>query len=323
MLLKKARLSIVAIVFLVALRFLIGYHFYMEGVTKVKEGNFSAKGFLSAAKGPLASEFQGLIPDYDGQFRLPQLRSELGPEDQSPVGVDNNKVLTNKRLFEYLDQYLANVTELYGFNDEQKTEAQTVVNNVKERIATVVNESGDKISEYLKGFSRIARNNEDEMRNNVASMRKQKDEIEGKWKALAAPTLAEIDKQLLALEKDLNAIATSEQIGEPAKFAAFQLPGAGSIDVRLVDKYLPIFDMVVGILLMIGLLTPLAGIAAGLFLASVVLTQFPGAVGAQPTYYQAIEMVACFLLAFTDAGRYAGLDFIPWAFWNRNRAEVE
>ena len=77
--------------------------------------------------------------------------------------------------------------------------------------------------------------------------------------------------------------------------------------------------MSVGILLMLGLLTPLAGLAAGIFLASVVLTQFPGSHGSVPTYYQAIEMLGCFFLAFSDAGRYAGLDFLPWSFWNRNK----
>ena len=91
-----------------------------------------------------------------------------------------------------------------------------------------------------------------------------------------------------------------------------------TITVRQVDKIIPIFDMVVGILLLVGLLTPLAAIAAGVFLLSVVATQFPGAPGSQPTYYQAIEMLACFVVAFADAGRYAGLDFIPWSFWNRN-----
>jgi hypothetical protein len=28
-------------------------------------------------------------------------------------------------------------------------------------------------------------------------------------------------------------------------------------------------------------------------------------------------MLGCFVVAFADAGRYAGLDFIPWSFWNR------
>ena len=116
-------------------------------------------------------------------------------------------------------------------------------------------------------------------------------------------------------------IVTEE--GKEKKSVKFMLPGEGPVSVELVDKYLPIFDMSVGILLMLGLLTPLAGTAAGLFLLSVVLTQFPGSYGAQPTYYQAIEMLGCFVLAFADAGRYAGLDFLPWSFWNRNKASTE
>ncbi|MFN5951880.1 MAG: hypothetical protein ACK43N_25540, partial [Pirellulaceae bacterium] len=80
-----------------------------------------------------------------------------------------------------------------------------------------------------------------------------------------------------------------------------------------------IFDMSVGILLILGLLTPLAGFAGGLFLLSVVLTQWPGSLGATPTYYQAIEMFACFFLAAADAGRYWGLDFIPWTWWKNRK----
>jgi uncharacterized membrane protein YphA (DoxX/SURF4 family) len=79
--------------------------------------------------------------------------------------------------------------------------------------------------------------------------------------------------------------------------------------------------MSVGILLMIGLLTPLASWAAALFLISVILSQMPGYPGAEPTYYQAIECLACITLACTDAGRYAGLDFLPWSWWQTRKSE--
>jgi hypothetical protein len=172
---------------------------------------------------------------------------------------------------------------------------------------------------------------EDPARSEVASLRQQREEIESKWRALGRPILAEIDETVSELEDRINALATDEQAapdpkkpavnadGKPVrKRVDFKYPGEGPITVRQVDKIIPIFDMVVGILLFVGLLTPLAGLAAGLFLVSVVLSQFPGYAGTQPTYYQAIEMFACFLLAFADAGRYAGLDFLPWSFWNRN-----
>ena len=348
MLLRKARLSFLAIIALVALRFVIGFHFYMEGSAKVKEGNFSSAGFLASAKGPLADKFHSLIPDYDGHFRLPELREfmidknsdektaldkNLGGGDaedteEKPAAkkpsinekLDKSKVFSYKRLFEYIDSFASRASSLHGFTEEQIQDSVEKTTEAKEKLNVVLEDWGSDISKYLKSFERIEKNSVDEMRNNVAGMRKQKDSIEYEWKGLARAPLAEIDRILWDVEKEVNALATASQVGKDVRYEKLRMPDAGPIDVRLVDKYLPIFDMSVGILLMLGLLTPVAALAAGIFLASVVLTQFPGYPGTQPTYYQAIEMVGCFVLAFADAGRFAGLDFLPWSFWNRKKS---
>ncbi|MFN7892987.1 MAG: DoxX family protein [Pirellula sp.] len=348
MLLRKARFSFLAIIALVALRFVIGFHFYMEGSAKVREGNFSSAGFLASAKGPLADKFHSLIPDYDGHFRLPELREfmidknadektaldkNLGGGDaedteEKPAAkkpsindkLDKSKVFSYKRLFEYIDSFASRASNLHGFTEEQIQASVVVTTEAKEKLNVVLEDWGSDISKYLKGFERIEKNSVDEMRNNVAGMRKQKDSIEYEWKGLARAPLAEIDRILWDVEREVNALATGPQVGKEVRYEKLRMPDAGPIDVRLVDKYLPIFDMSVGILLMLGLLTPIAALAAGIFLASVVLTQFPGYPGTQPTYYQAIEMVGCFVLAFADAGRFAGLDFLPWSFWNRKKS---
>jgi len=62
-------------------------------------------------------------------------------------------------------------------------------------------------------------------------------------------------------------------------------------------------------LLILGLFTRPAAIAAAGFLLSVILMQPPWVDGAVPTYYQAVEMFALLVLAVVGAGRYAGLDF--------------
>ncbi|MBU6172248.1 MAG: hypothetical protein KGQ60_00495 [Planctomycetes bacterium] len=325
MLLNKARLGLLAIVFLVALRFVIGFHFYMEGASKVREGNFTSVGFLTAAKGPLADKFHQLIPDYEGLFRLPDLRELLPSSEQKPTPDDPDKVLSYKKFYAFLDGYAESASALYAFNEDQKESAKSLVAKAKSRLKSVVDDWSPQIIEYLKGYDRIAKNSQDETKAEVEGLRKQRDEIEAKWRALTKPALSEIDKITNELESEINALATSAQVGtgKEKKYAKLKLPGTGPIDVKIVDKYLPIFDMVVGILLMLGLLTPLAALAAGIFLASVVLTQFPGYPGTQPTYYQAIEMLGCFFLAFSDAGRYAGLDFLPWSFWNRRSSKVD
>jgi uncharacterized membrane protein YphA (DoxX/SURF4 family) len=295
MLLRKAHLGVPAIIALVALRVVIGWHFFMEGTDKVQKGGFSSTGFLSAAKGPLAESFHSMIPDFDGSVRLNEKEMKKAYED-----------------------FVAESSLLFNFSDEKKAEATAISERLRKQVNAVLKDWKPQIDEYKNGLPRVASFASDEMRTNVASMRKQRDEIESKWRALVKPALSDIDKINLEFESSINALAADTQDENNRKFATFKLPGTSAVDVRIIDKVIPIFDMCVGILLIVGLLTPLAGLAAGIFLASVVLAQFPGWYGSQPTYYQAIEMVACFFLAFSDAGRYAGLDFLPWSFWNRN-----
>ncbi len=317
MLLRKARLGTMAIVALVLLRFAIGFHFYMEGTTKVKEGGFSSTGFLSSAKGPLAKTFQSMVPDFDGTIRL-----DTGKDKAKSESRDDYKTGALKEAY---DGFAAEAAKIYKFTDEQQEEAKKIIEDARKLLVENYRTWAAQIEEYKLSIPRIASLENDEMRTNVPSMRRQRDDIEGKWKALVRPVLNDIDRISYEMEARINALATDQQsiVDEKKLYVSFKLPGNSPIDVKLIDKIIPIFDMSVGILLMLGLLTPLAGLAAGFFLASVVLTQFPGSYGSQPTYYQAIEMLACFLLAFADAGRYAGLDFFPWSFWNRNKSSSD
>jgi len=317
MLLRNARLGSFAIIALVLLRFVVGFHFYMEGITKVREGGFSSTGFLSTAKGPLAKTFQSMVPDFDGTIRL-----DTGRDKSKSESRDDYKA---GKLKDAYSNFAAEAAKVYKFTEEQQAESDKIIEDARKSLAENYKTWSAEIEEYKNGMSRIALLEKDEMRTNVASMRRQRDDIETKWKSLARPALNDIDKISYELETRMNELATEQQsmVDERRLHVGFKLTSNSPLDVKLIDKIIPIFDMSVGILLMLGLLTPLAGLAAGIFLLSVVLTQFPGSYGSQPTYYQAIEMLACFFLAFADAGRYAGLDFLPWSFWNRNKAKSE
>lgn len=280
---------------LVCLRVVVGWHFYMEGVAKVRDGGFSSTGFLNAAKGPLASNFQAMIPDHDGRLRL-----ERGEMEKA------------------YNQHMSRVRNSYSFDANQTDRAIQIVADAMVRWDAIALQWAPQIQEYMKGFERNETMAKDPKRTAVASLRAQRDDIETKWKGLVKPVLSAIDKNSVTLEKRLSDIAEPGQRTSVGSIP-FEI-GGGPVSVRAIDKIIPIFDMSVGILLIIGLLTRVAGFAAGLFLVSVVLTQFPGYPGTLPTYYQAIEMVACFAVALADAGRYAGLDFFPWAFWNARAA---
>jgi uncharacterized membrane protein YphA (DoxX/SURF4 family) len=303
-----ARLGTFGILALVALRIGIGWHFYMEGVSKVTKGGFSSAGFLKAAEGPLAPKFQELLWDNDGSLRLSQdkmngLFIQAAEDAKKHFGVDEKGAAAIDKL-----------ATRYAGLDKKKENYVGLINDV-------YYEHSEPIGKYWNSVERIQAMEDSGMWTGVESLRGQKESIGQARMADVQPALAALDSLWASYEYDLNAL--NAEARQSVGHFWFKKPGEGEMNIRVVDRIIPIFDMAVGILLIIGLLTPLASWAAALFLISVVLTQMPGYPGTTPTYYQAIEALGCIVLATTDAGRYAGLDFIPWAFWNRKKATKE
>lgn len=292
-----ARISIFGIVALVLLRVTVGWHFYMEGVSKIQGGSFSSVGFLQSSRGPLAENFRSMIWDHDGRFRLNQ--------EQVTRAFDN----AAKRAVVH-----------FSLTDEQRLELDRIRRQYIDKLGDVYAEADEDIFKYWESTQRLAKMRESEMWSGVASMRGQREKIEEERMQGVRSTLASIDAIWKQYEGRINSVANSEQLASVGYFR-FTRPGEGLLSARVVDQAIPIFDMSVGILLMIGLLTPLASWVGALFLLSVILAQMPGYPGTEPTYFQAIEAVALVTLACTDAGRYAGLDFLPWAWWQKRREQ--
>ena len=93
---------------LLFLRLTIGYHFFKEGVAKITSGSFSAEGFLSSARGPLAPYYQKLIEDGDNAYLLCYDREE-------------QKVDPELTLFIWED-YKNRVANAYHFGDPNQVE---------------------------------------------------------------------------------------------------------------------------------------------------------------------------------------------------------
>jgi uncharacterized membrane protein YphA (DoxX/SURF4 family) len=269
----------------------------MEGASKVRGNDFSSVGFLNSAKGPLADQFQSLIWDHEGKIRLDQ-----------------------KRVLEIFNAGAEGASKHFAFTDAQTEELKVVSKQFATKLTEeVYKPAADDITKYTKGQERITKMEGSELYS-LSSMQGQKDKIKTELLTGVKPTMAKVEEVWNQYENRLNAIANSVQRKSVGPYRLVK-PGQGPLSTDTVDKIIPIFDMVVGILLIVGLLTPVASILAALFLLSVVLSQMPGYPGAAPTYFQAVEAIALLVLAATDAGRYAGLDFIPWAWWNRAKAK--
>ena len=279
------RVGILAIVAIVALRLAIGWHFYREGADKIIAGDFTSVGFMEVAKGPLTPVFHAMVWDRDGRARL---------------DLEGTKELWN--------QYRQQVVEHYGFDETQAKAAETSLERREAQLKTLFDENAEDIQQYLNGLERRDRYHKEPDRMEVTSLRGQVDQIERELKKARGPWLATIGAIWEGLEEDLNGLATEEQAGRGRLL--LQKPARKLLDTEFMDQIIPTFDILVGICLILGLCTRLASLAGAGFLTTIIATQWPGAEGALPTYYQVIEMISMLVLAAIGAGRWAGLDFL-------------
>lgn len=282
----------------VALRLLIGWHFYQEGVTKIHDPGWTAVGFLAGAKGPLTPYFEMMVWDIDGRARLNFARTSSG---RPGLKLDNT--------IQVWRQYLARVESHYGFDANQKKEAAACLARWEGRLRWYFDQNRDEMIQYFQGLDRRDRMREEAARQGVESLRYQADQVVSELKQARAPWLADVAKLWSGYDAELIAIATDDQKSKKGDLR-LEKPGRQLLDSNTIDPIIPYFDAVVGALLILGLFTRLASLAGAAFLFSICLTQWPGAPGALPIYYQAIEMVAMLVLAAVGAGQFAGLDFV-------------
>ncbi|MFK7767792.1 MAG: DoxX family protein [Mariniblastus sp.] len=171
----------------------------------------------------------------------------------------------------------------------------------------------------LNGFERDGKNRED-VALYVDSLRGQVKTIsDDRAKKLNGWT-AEVTGIWDSLESQISSLAIEEQVVEnpfSSSTAAITRPefkldrhfDQENSFVKWVDRIIPWFDTIVGVLLILGLFSRLASLAAAMFLVSVILTQPPWIPGTDPTYLYAIELMACLVIFSTGAGRFGGLDY--------------
>lgn len=271
---------------LLLLRLCIGFHFFKEGTNKLADPKPFSAMFFGGAKGPLAPRFHDLVWDADGRARF-------------------DADLTVAAWGRYVQQAKTH----YGFDADQVKLADEKLARREEMLRDYLGSRADEIDEYFKGLDRRAANRAEPARVEVPSLRGQSEKVETELKGKRGPWLADLDKLSKDLERDMAEVATPEQRAARGTLAVLK-PGRRWLDSESLDRFIPYFDLALGVLLMLGLFTRPASIVGAAFLASVVAAQWPGVYGAQPTYYQAIELCALLVLAGANAGRIAGLDSV-------------
>lgn len=288
-------LGLIGATALVLLRVTVGWHFYVEGIDKRNAGNWSASPFFANAKGPLAEQYRSLVWDSEGTFRL-----------------------NRDSMVYYMALYREQVSQHYGFDEQQQNQAQR---NYSKAVATydwILSSNAPDLEEFKLGTGRVANlatgageqgDLEMKTRDGVASLGGQRDTIRKEWQQKGAAAFAQIETLWNAYEEQQNAAASDEQIARQGRIEFIKPRVNPIVDTSVIDRITPYFDIVIGLCLLVGLFTPVAGLAAAAFLFSVFLSQLPPGTGPTSSMYQLVEGMAALVLAATGAGRFAGVDY--------------
>ena len=291
------RIGSLGIIALVLLRVGIGWHFFKEGSDKIRSGNFSSEGFLKSSEGRFSSFFQGMVWDADGSIRL-----------------------DSAQLIPYFQDATEAAKKRFQLSQEQSDQLDKIQSQFFDNLRDVYSQYEPEISKFKQGGPRIEKMRDTQSWNEVSSLRGHQKKIQNERLSEVRPVLDSIDALSKRFEQQVNSLITGQQQQASSQFRLGR-PGQGKlISTQTIDRIIPVFDLAVGILLIIGLLVPIASWLGAVFLLGVILTQFPGDPGTQPTYYQAIEALGLVVLGTVGAGRFAGLDFFFWAMRQNRKA---
>lgn len=335
------RLSFAAALTIVLLRMAVGYHFFKEGETKVRDGNFSSAGFFRQSKGEFAPFFKGLLADEDAKLRLC-----YAPE--SPTGTDAS--LT----FDYWEDFGSQVAatcrtmeqDIQSRRNARKAEIERVrraggdpskliaeYEADEQRILRLrehVQQIGPMLRKHMDEFSLFLEAYEDEIRNyfrsldrldgferdgdsrsqvveGVNSLYEQRATIYGDIMKERAPLVAQVEAAWDSVEADINDVGVEDYSQQG--LVILERPYETRPMMSWVDRVVPWHHMIIGSLIFFGLFCRPASILAAFFLSLICACQLPWATGALPTYYQIVELLSLLVLAAVGAGRYAGLDY--------------
>lgn len=346
--LSRLQLSL-AFIALLILRLVVGFHFYKEGVAKLNDSDWTAEGFLQTAKGPFADQFRSMTDDPDGKRQLGivstvqdgQESIEISTEDTFAIWDDFVDRATDYYAFgspELIEKLEVKIGELEsslesttGQDSEATRELIETLRSQQEAIRNqpkfaneilaahelelqdwinanrVIVMAHYRTGDRLVGFDRDGEN-KTEAALKVDSLRGQVDTIASDRYKELAKWKSEVGEIWDSFELQINSIAVGDQVRD-AKLPLDRPYAQQNSKLSVINMVIPWFDTIVGVLLILGLFTRFASLAAALFLCSVLLTQPFWIPGTVPTYYQAIEMAACLVLFATCAGRIGGLDF--------------
>jgi uncharacterized membrane protein YphA (DoxX/SURF4 family) len=212
---------------LVVLRLALGWHFLYEGVWKYTHRDaFVAEtdGFLSAARGPAAKLFYGMVPDIDGHQRLER---DLTLVETKKSKESEGQAAKQPKLARHWDDLRAAFVAYYQpkggetensdlYTQFEKEAAKVCQRNVK-GLDEFLKENGEKIKAHFESLQRF----HEQLKTDPSTdfMRQRRWDQMQEYRKEAKGWIADLDAREKALKADLMDLLNKERKAEVAAVA--------------------------------------------------------------------------------------------------------
>jgi len=288
------RTTVLALVALAFLRIVIGLHFFLEGLSHLRDPEWSSVGFRKAAVGPLAAGYRSLLPE-TGEWTATLGSSDRRPADELIAAWEASVGAEWRRR---LDDRLG-LTRLAG---DSLARAEADLEAARKELAAWVAGVREELVEYRLELIRLADMEASPAAREVPFERervaKKRRELAGDASAWMAAAAAIGQRLEAAWDAGLTP-ADRERVAAAAPRTS----------LWKADRFVSWSLTTIGACLTLGLLVKFNAMGGAIFLATVVASQPFWVPGAQDTYAQWVEMAALLAIAALPAGGWSGLDY--------------
>ena len=289
------RLPLLAVAALAVLRIVCGLHFFLEGVSHLRDPDWSSAGFRKAAVGPLADFYRSSLPETgDWASTLGAVNDRSA--DETSKAWQESVVASWQRLL------------------ETRSKAVPLAADARAAAEQSLKAAGGNLADYCKGIAEDLADYRLQVRRLAAMERKpgsgdipfERERLAKKRKELAG--------QASGWMKDAAAIGQKlvtewdDQLPDAAARTRAAV-ASGPSKLWKADRFVSWSLVTIGACLVVGLLTKFNAVGGALFLASVIASQPFWVPGAQTTYDQWVELAALLAIASLPIGGWSGLDF--------------
>ena len=288
------RSTLLAVAALAFLRIVIGMHFFLEGLSHLRDPSWSSAGFRRAAVGPLADFYQSDLPQTGNWSET------LGTIDTRSL--DDALAAWKASVVAGWQRRLAERQKLVPLDQASMAEAKLCLQAAKDELDAYAADKSLALGEYR---SELARRREMESSPEAARVPFIRELISKGRRTLAAQQ-AEWMRDAAAIGAKLESTWD-----EPRTPAERQRLSGGIPPTRLwrADRFVSWSLVTIGACLVLGILVKFNAMGGAFFLASIIASQPFWVPDAQATYNQWAELAALLAIASLPTGGWSGLDF--------------